>query len=52
MQDENAILEYWRAINAGEINAGKWIKLLYEVILEGLREELQLVNSKLEMENV
>lgn len=39
MQDENAILEYWRAINAGEINAGKWIKLLYEVILEGLTEK-------------
>ena len=39
MPDENAILEYWRAINAGEIIAGKWIRLLYEVILEGLTEK-------------
>ena len=39
MRDENAILEYWRAINAGEVNVGKWIKLLYEVILEGLTEK-------------
>lgn len=44
MQDENAILEYWRAINAGEINAGKWIKLLYEVILEGLTEKRWFFN--------
>ena len=44
MQDENAILEYWRAINAGEINAGKWIKLLYEVILEGLTEKRWFYN--------
>lgn len=39
MRDENAILEYWRAINAEEVNVGKWIKLLYEVILEGLTEK-------------
>ena len=39
MRDENAILEYWRAINAGEVNVGKWIKLLYEVIMEGLTEK-------------
>lgn len=38
MPDENAILEYWRAINAGDVNVGKWIRLLYEVILEGLTD--------------
>lgn len=36
MNDENAILAYWKAINSGEVNVGKWIRLLYEVILEGL----------------
>ena len=35
---ENAILQYWNEINSGGINAGKWIKLLYEVILQGLTE--------------
>lgn len=39
MQDENAILEYWRAIKKSEVNVGKWIKLLYEVILEGITEK-------------
>ena len=46
MPDENAILEYWRAINAGEINVGKWIKLLYEVILEGLTEKRWYYDAK------
>jgi phage terminase large subunit-like protein len=35
VSDENAILQYWKAISTGEINAGKWIRLLYDVILEG-----------------
>ena len=44
MTDENAILEYWKAINAGEVNVGKWIRLLYEVILEGLTEKRWFFN--------
>lgn len=39
MADENAILEYSRKINSGEIIAGKWIRLLYAVILEGLNRK-------------
>ena len=35
---ESAILQYWNEIQSGGINAGKWIKLLYEVILQGLTE--------------
>ena len=34
----SAILQYWNEIQSGGINAGKWIKLLYEVILQGLTE--------------
>ena len=36
---ENAILQYWNEINSGGINAGKWIKLLYEVIIQGLQDK-------------
>ena len=34
----SAILQYWNEIQSGGINAGKWIKLLYDVILQGLTE--------------
>ena len=40
MTAESAILQYWNEIKTGGINAGKWIKLLYEVILQGLAEHL------------
>ena len=39
MADENAVVQYWKAINAGEINAGKWIRLLYDVIMEGITDK-------------
>lgn len=35
---ESAILQYWNEIQSGGVNAGKWIKLLYDVILQGLTE--------------
>ena len=35
---ESAILQYWNEIQSGGINAGKWIRLLYDVILQGLTE--------------
>ena len=38
MTEESAILQYWNEIQSGGINAGKWIKLLYDVILQGLTE--------------
>ena len=34
----SAILQYWNEIQSGGINAGKWIRLLYDVILQGLTE--------------
>ena len=40
MTAESAILQYWNEIRSGGINAGKWIRLLYEVILQGLSEHL------------
>ena len=35
---DNYILEYYNKIQSGEIMAGKWIKLLYEYIVEGLNK--------------
>ena len=43
----NAILEYWNEINSGGINAGKWIKLLYEVILQGLQDKRWFYDERL-----
>ena len=39
MTAESAIIQYWNEINNGGINAGKWIRLLYDVILQGLQEK-------------
>ena len=39
MTAESAILQYWNEIDTGGVNAGKWIRLLYEVILQGLRDK-------------
>ena len=36
MNDENAILTYYQGIQDGSIVVGKWIRMLYDVILEGL----------------
>ena len=35
---ESAIIQYWNEIQNGGVNAGKWIRLLYDVILQGLTE--------------
>lgn len=39
MTAESAILQYWNEINSGGVNVGKWIGLLYEVIIQGLIEK-------------
>lgn len=36
MNDENAILAYYQGIQDGSIVVGKWIRILYEVLVEGL----------------
>lgn len=38
MTAESAILQYWNEIVTGGINAGKWIRMLCDVILQGLSE--------------
>ena len=38
MNDENAILAYYQGINDGSIVVGKWIRLLYEMILDGIED--------------
>ena len=38
MTAASAILQYWNEIQSGGVNVGKWIRLLYEVILQGLSE--------------
>ena len=34
--EKNAVTEYWMAIRRKEVIVGKWIRLLYEVILQGI----------------
>lgn len=36
---DNFILKYYQAIEDGSVIVGKWIKLLYEYIIEGLRKK-------------
>ena len=38
MTAESAIIQYWNEIDSGSVNAGKWVRLLYEVILQGLQD--------------
>ena len=38
MNDENAILAYYQGISDGSIVVGKWIRLLYEMILDGIED--------------
>ena len=38
MNDENAILAYYQGISDGSIVVGKWIRLLYERILDGIED--------------
>lgn len=41
-----AITEYYEKIQAREVNAGKWVKLLYERIVTGLRDGLFLFDEE------
>ena len=38
MTAESAVLQYWNEIQTGGINVGQWIRMLYDVILQGLSE--------------
>ena len=47
MTAESAILQYWNEIITGGINVGKWIRMLYDVILQGLTEHKWFWSQKL-----
>ena len=38
MTAESAILQYWNEIQTGGVNVGQWIRMLYDVILQGLTD--------------
>jgi len=46
MTAQCAILQYWNEIQSGGVNAGKWIRLLYDVILQGLTEHRWFYSEK------
>lgn len=39
MNDENAILAYYQRIRDGSIVTGKWIRMLYEVLVDGIESK-------------
>ena len=47
LNTESAILQYWNEIITGGINVGKWIRMLCEVILQGLSEHKWFWSQKL-----
>ena len=47
MTAESAILQYWNEIDTGGVNVGKWVRLLYEVILQGLTEKRWFYDARL-----
>lgn len=47
MNAESAILQYWNEIVTGGITVGKWIRMLCEVILQGLSEHRWFWSQKL-----
>lgn len=49
---DSFILEYYKGIENGSIIVGKWIKLLYEYVLEGLRSKAWYYDHKKAMKAV
>ncbi len=47
MKEENAITAYWEEINTGGVTVGKWIRQLYEVILQGIEENRWFYDQRL-----
>ena len=38
MKTENAIVEYWNEIQTGGETGGKWVRLAYDVLMQGISE--------------
>ena len=47
MKTENAITEYWHEIQTGGVVVGKWIRMLYDVIMQGLAEHRWFYDRRL-----
>lgn len=47
MTAESAILAYWEEIQTGGVNAGKWIRLVYDVIIQGINENRWFYDHRL-----
>lgn len=43
---ENFILQYYQAIKNGSVTVGRWVRLLYEYIVEGLQKKLFFYDQK------
>ena len=43
---DNAILQYYQAIETGAVTVGKWVRLLYEYIVKGLEDKLFYYDHK------
>ena len=46
MNEENAILAYYQEIRDGSVSVGKWIRQLYEIIIDGLEDKRWYFNQK------
>ena len=46
MNDENAIYKYYQGITDGSITVGKWIRMLYEVIIDGLESKRWMFDQR------
>ena len=47
MKTENAITEYWKEINTGGVVVGKWIRLAYDVLMQGISEKRWFYEDRL-----
>ena len=47
MKDESAIIAYWNEIQSGGAIVGKWIRMLYDVILQGISENRWFYDERL-----
>ena len=47
MKSENAISAYWNEIQSGGVNVGKWIRQLYDVLMQGISENRWFFDERL-----
>ena len=47
MKSENAIIAYWNEIQSGGVTVGKWIRQLYDVLMQGISENRWFFDERL-----